>query len=592
MARREERSVALIQYAVHNDVAIMTLDTPPENFLTEDMLDALDGVVRRFQQDASAAVAVLRGAGRNFSLGANPAELGVLYNSDAALPLVALIEATDKPMIALLHGQAYGGALEIALACHLRFAGPDVAMAFPEVREGFSPGAGATQRLPRLMGIPAALTMLTDGVVLDGPSALKAGLVDLVLSTLDLAVVCESAKEQVLRWRGVMTKTSLLPWPDDDIDTVLASHRIAGHEMRDGEAFDAIMHAVRIGAESFTLGSEAEQEGYLACEASPTRRATRSLKMQRDTVQNRVLGEGQGAAFVATDMRSTVRAILIADALPAGCAVRDATTMQWLTPEGFMKEVVRGNDRPGNRVCDSGTTAARCYLVDVGSMISPLAREAMLDHLLGVLRAGDCAVCFGGRNALAALASRTDLDERVIAAHVYGGVPQTVMQPIHREQMGPGVLSMVCDAARAFNFVLVHGKGDESIGASLERGWRFATGGQDGDSVSFASLEAVQDFQARTLDAADLLKPLFEQACLLSNTAAGLLDYGQALHPDDIDVVAVYGYGFPKRARGPMQWSLNIGLPQVVETVTRLLGDGREDMSLAPLLRRAALGIR
>ena len=157
------------RYFQHGDIVVITMDSPPVNGLGAGLRRAIvDGLTRASQAAAVRAI-VLTGAGRGFSGGADIRE----FNSPAAFAEPSLhtvireIEASRKPVIAAIHGIAMGGGLELAMACHYRVASPGAQVALPEVKLGLLPGAGGTQRLPRVVPLEMALNMIVSGNPVD-----------------------------------------------------------------------------------------------------------------------------------------------------------------------------------------------------------------------------------------------------------------------------------------------------------------------------------------------------------------------------------------------------------------------------------------
>ena len=152
-------------YAVHGSIAVISLNNPPVNGLgLATRSAAIDGI-RRAQEDDAVTAIVLTGAGKAFSGGADIKE----FNSPKALTeptlhsLIRAVEGCSKPVVAAIHAVAMGGGLELALGCHYRVALPGAQIALPEVKLGLLPGAGGTQRLPRVLGLEMALNMIVSG---------------------------------------------------------------------------------------------------------------------------------------------------------------------------------------------------------------------------------------------------------------------------------------------------------------------------------------------------------------------------------------------------------------------------------------------
>jgi len=169
-----------VRYEERGGVALITIDNPPVNGLGDTVRRGLaEGLARAAASTAVRAV-VLQGAGKLFCGGADIRQ----FNTPAASAQPMLrevnrsIEASAKPVVACIHGVALGGGLELALACHYRIAEASAGLGLPEVNLGLVPGGGGTQRLPRLIGAPAALKLITSGKPVAAAQALSLGLVD------------------------------------------------------------------------------------------------------------------------------------------------------------------------------------------------------------------------------------------------------------------------------------------------------------------------------------------------------------------------------------------------------------------------------
>ncbi|MFY8082923.1 MAG: enoyl-CoA hydratase/isomerase family protein, partial [Rubrivivax sp.] len=152
-------------YDVRGDVAVVTLDNPPVNGLGLATRQAIAaGVEQAWADDAIKAI-VITGAGKAFSGGADIREFGSPKSlaEPNLLSLINLLESSPKPVVAALHSVCMGGGLELALGCHYRVALPGTQIALPEVKLGLIPGAGGTQRLPRVLGVETALNMIVSG---------------------------------------------------------------------------------------------------------------------------------------------------------------------------------------------------------------------------------------------------------------------------------------------------------------------------------------------------------------------------------------------------------------------------------------------
>ena len=152
-------------YEVRGDVAVITMDNPPVNGLGYETRVGVTNGLQRAIDDAAVKSIVVTGAGRAFSGGADIREFGSpkATMEPNLLSLILALEASTKPIVAAVHSVAMGGGLELALGCHYRIAAPGTLVALPEVKIGLIPGAGGTQRLPRVLGIETALNMIVSG---------------------------------------------------------------------------------------------------------------------------------------------------------------------------------------------------------------------------------------------------------------------------------------------------------------------------------------------------------------------------------------------------------------------------------------------
>ena len=164
------------EYQVRGDVAVITLNNPPVNGLGLAVRQGIAAGLEQANADPAVKAIVLAGAGKAFSGGADIKEFGSpkALQEPNLLSVILAVENSAKPVVAALHSVAMGGGLELALGCHYRIAAPGCKVALPEVKLGLIPGAGGTQRLPRALGIEAALNMIVSGEPV--PSEMLAGL--------------------------------------------------------------------------------------------------------------------------------------------------------------------------------------------------------------------------------------------------------------------------------------------------------------------------------------------------------------------------------------------------------------------------------
>ena len=163
---------------IKDNIAILTLNSPPVNALSSSVREGLSLGIKDALQDNNVEAIVLICDGRTFIAGADISEFGKTPKGPSLFEVQEDLENSPKPIIAAIHGTALGGGLEVALTCHYRIAVPSAKCGLPEVSLGLLPGAGGTQRLPRLVGVEQALKMVTTGIHLPADKCLKSGLVD------------------------------------------------------------------------------------------------------------------------------------------------------------------------------------------------------------------------------------------------------------------------------------------------------------------------------------------------------------------------------------------------------------------------------
>jgi 3-hydroxyacyl-CoA dehydrogenase len=174
----------LVKITKDGDVAVLTIDNPPVNALSPGVPEGISTAIDEMNRDPAVRAAVVIGAGRTFVAGADIREFGKMTSGGprrSLLPLLLHIEDSSKPVVMAIHGNAFGGGLELAMSGHYRVASPTAQVGQPEVRLGIIPGAGGTQRLPRLAGVAKAVEMCADGKPISGHEAVALGLIDTLI---------------------------------------------------------------------------------------------------------------------------------------------------------------------------------------------------------------------------------------------------------------------------------------------------------------------------------------------------------------------------------------------------------------------------
>jgi 3-hydroxyacyl-CoA dehydrogenase len=197
----------------HSNIAVLTLNSPPVNALSANVREGLHEGVKSAIEDSAVDAIVIICEGRTFIAGADITEFGQAPKGPSLYEVQDMIENSTKPVVAAIHGTALGGGLEVALTCHYRIAVPSAKCGLPEVNLGLLPGAGGTQRLPRIVGAAKALVMMTSGEHVPAEQCLTMGLVDemaeegkLLEGALSFAETIVSEKRPLVKVRDAEDK--------------------------------------------------------------------------------------------------------------------------------------------------------------------------------------------------------------------------------------------------------------------------------------------------------------------------------------------------------------------------------------------------
>jgi enoyl-CoA hydratase/carnithine racemase len=467
-------------------VAVIRLDNPPVNGLAHrlrrEIVDALDLALR----DEAVRSIVLIGDGKLFSGGADIRE----FNTPAAIEAPTLreviqrIESSAKPVIAALHGGAYGGGLELAMGCNYRVASESTRVALPEVKLGLLPGAGGTQRLPRLIGAQAALAMIVSGDPIDARRALELGLVDAIVDGDLLDGACAFA----------------------DRVSMAATHPVSSRRSAGAGAGEAIFAASRADANGSKPGFLAPLECIACVEASLTLPFAEGIVFERERF-NRLIIDAQSKAlrylFFATRQASKIV-----------------------------------GSPPRTPASPTGPATA----------VDPTAIEASI-HLSSTIGAGAALVgaCKGsvGHRLMMSLRHETDLllEE--------GALPGQIQRVRRDFGVASGAL-----AANDLPDVALH---NERSGAKSRA--------------------------RRSISDAEIIDRTIYS---LVNEGARALEENLLERASDIDLICVYGFGFPAWRGGPMYHADTLGLDKVHARIEELHRAYGKAWIPAPLLARLA----
>jgi 3-hydroxyacyl-CoA dehydrogenase len=323
------------------DIAVLTIDNPPVNALGLAQRRALMDHATHLNADASVQAVVLIGAGRMFVGGADIREFD-LPPAEPHLPdVIAAIETAPKPWVAALHGTTLGGGFELALGCRFRIASPDLKLALPEINLGIFPGAGGTQRLPRLIGVEAAIPVIAENKSLSAEPALRLGLISAIVDSDLRTAAIAFARDSITAPAPALaaTRTASAPpevWAEAEARIAKSSKGLAAPK--------AALAAIRFGADhGFEAGLQNERENFLRLRASDEAAALRHVffaerAAPRPTALREVppatlahvgvIGGGTMGAGIATALRNAGLAVTLSErddaALQRGLATMKA----------------------------------------------------------------------------------------------------------------------------------------------------------------------------------------------------------------------------------------------------------------------------
>ncbi|MBB5373020.1 FAD-dependent oxidoreductase [Acidocella aromatica] len=302
--------MAQVSIARHGAVAVVQINEPPVNALSKAVREGLISAMRELAQDQAVTAIVLSGGAGRFIAGADLREMSLPPDAPFLPDVVAAIEAMTKPVVAAIDGAALGGGLEIALACDLRLGSPGATLGLTETRLGIIPGAGGTQRLPRLVGVGQAMTLIAEGRVMAANEARDLGILDEVIEADLLAVAVSRAPGTAKR------PVSALPVPARD---TVAEDAASEKALKGAKGVPAIAEALRVvraaGEMDFGEGLALERASFLGLRESEEAKALRHLFLAA-----REAGKVPGLAGATA--RPVVRAAVIgAGTMGAGIAV-------------------------------------------------------------------------------------------------------------------------------------------------------------------------------------------------------------------------------------------------------------------------------
>lgn len=648
-----------VSYVLEGKIGVITVDNPPVNALSQPVRQGLLDSVTAAQTDESEALVILC-AGRTFIAGADITEFGKPLKSPWLPELLSAIEASNKIVIAAVHGTALGGGFETALSAHYRCAVPSAQIGLPEVKLGLLPGAGGTQRTPRLAGVKASLDLITSGAPISAQEGLELGLIDRLIDG-DLRDGAIAWARELLDDNAPVRKSSEQPVPEFEPGIFDTYRKELAKRARGQIAPDHIVTCVEVGAtQSFEKGMATERELFLECMDSPQSAGLRHIffaertagkidGLAKDTpirpiasvgiVGGGTMGGGIAMSFANAGIAVTM--IEINDeALERGLSIID---------RNYAGSVKRGKlseaDAARCRDLISGSTDY-ASLSDVDLVIEavfedPELKKTIFKKLDGVCKPGAILATNTSYQDVDAIAAVTKRPEDVIGMHFFSPAHiMKLLEVVRGAKTADDVLATVMKLAKTirkipvvsgvcYGFIgnrmlqpygqtaqllLLEGASPQQIDNAMES-WGMAMGplrvfDLAGLDVGYKARQALSDEEKgdpKTYRVPDLLvelgrmgqksgagfytydenrRPtpdptvdgLIEIAAenlgverrsitdeeiverlisALVDEGRKILDEGIAQRSSDIDVVYVYGYGFPASRGGPMFYADN-----------------------------------
>ena len=263
---------------VIENVGVLTLNSPPVNALSANVREGLDIGIKKAIENNDVQAIVIICEGRTFIAGADISEFGKEPKGPSLFEVQDIMENSPKPVIAAIHGTALGGGLEVALTCHYRIAVKSAKCGLPEVNLGLLPGAGGTQRLPRLVGVEQALKMVTSGLHLPAEQCLQNGLIDKLANNDDLLNDSISFAKEIIEENRPLKKVR-------DIDEKVKAAR----------GNDELFQNFRKSIERKTRGFLAPEYNIQCIEAAVNKPFDEGIKVERDLFIKLISGNQSAA---------------------------------------------------------------------------------------------------------------------------------------------------------------------------------------------------------------------------------------------------------------------------------------------------------
>jgi 3-hydroxyacyl-CoA dehydrogenase len=546
-------------------VGVIVLNNPPVNALSHELRLALRDAFTAALQDPEVLAILLWCEGRTFVAGADIREFGKPALVPDVPEVVELVANASKPVTAALHGTALGGGAELALACAFRVAAPSAKLGFPEVGLGILPGAGGTQRLPRLIGVRAALDMIVGGAPISAAEGLEKGLIDQIIEG-DLKQGALAFVERIIAERTTWTRVSDRAIVLDDTDlfeqyetSVAAKHR---GRLAPGHCVKAIRASVEL---PFSEGLKRERELFRELMDSPQSKA-----------QCHVF-------FAERDIARSPR-------LPDGTSARAVRTAAIIGTDEETASIAEGLANSGLVVTRLGATPDYGKVHEADLVLTLVTRELLPEVLTKLDAACKPETIFAvgaERMNIREVAGSTKRPDRVLGIHFTG---QRLMEIVSAAETDPTACASVMKIARSLGRMPVLEFGDHA-GARLSEAYLreacllFEAGAlpAEVDRVlsdfgfdlaplgAFGRAPLIQHSERHGVARPQLEDGEILERCLYAivNEGAHLLHEGVLSRALEVDILVIHGQGFPVYRGGPMYHADQLGLGLVYEGILR-----------------------
>lgn len=656
---------SMVDYNVEEGVAVLTLNNPPVNALSQGVRQGLKEGVEKALADDSAQAIMLFCEGRTFIAGADISEFASAPKEPNFHAVLSTMDDSSKPIIAAIHGTALGGGLETALCCHYRVAVPSAKFGLPEVNLGLLPGAGGTQRLPRVVGVEKTLAMVTSGVPIGAAEALQFGLVDKLVDGDLRAEALAFAKEKAAQGGShprVRDNDDKLQSAKDNPEVFAATRKMLARKTRGFLAPEYNIRCIEAAVnQPFDEGIKTEGKLFMELMAGPQSKAQQYFFFS-EREAGKVPGLSKDVEEIPIAKVGVIGGGLMGGGISmnfanVGMPVTIVETNQEALDRGLatIRKNYESTARKGRLTEEA--VEQRCGLIQGSLDMADLADcdliiEAVFENMAvkkdiftrldGIAKQG--AILASNTSALDIneIASVTSRPESVIGLHFFS--PANVMkllEVVRGEKTADAVIKTSMSLAKRIRKVAVlvgvcmgfvgnrilfmrqheatrlalEGAPIEQVDkvlfdfgfpmgafqmgdlAGLDLGWdknnsnpadvkdRLCDLGRYGQKTGagfydydekrqptpaavtaelFAEIAASQGIERGQISDEDVL-----DRCLLPmiNEGAKILDEGIAVRASDIDVVYVYGYGWPVYRGGPMHYANSIGLDKVLAKI-------------------------